>query len=470
MRCPCARTLARKRGRAPPTRTRIHLMNEATDSHSPATARVVFMPSGRRGEFPAGTPVLTAARSLGVDIDSVCGGRAICGRCQVTLSTGEFAKLGITSREAHLGDATAAEQKYDRIKGLAEGRRLSCQAVMRGDIVIDVPAESQIHRQMVRKAADEIRNLEIDPVVKLFYVELDPPEHGRPDLRPDQAAGDPRARMGAQRSRRGPELPPAALGRDARRRDIRWRLEGHGRGARRPRPRCGVGRVQGARVRARDRRGHHHHRRTPLQPRDRRSGREQRHDEPADPVRRRPDEPHLLPAAERRTGAGAHRRRAGGDPRARGRGGGGGGDRARGHRRGDPGGQPDHAPPRARHRPHPARDGAVPARGRPRCDGEGARPRDGHQPRRLRVLPAVHCGARGRGHRRGHPLPGPAPRRRDDARDRRRHQRRDRARLREPAHRCVEPHRTRVRGGRRSRTGSARRRARSSGCGSTATP
>ena len=158
-----------------PARTRTHLMNEATDLHDPATARVVFMPSGRRGEFPTGTPVLAAARSLGVDIDSVCGGRAICGRCQVSLSTGEFAKLGIESREAHLGEATTAEQKYDRIKGLAEGRRLSCQAVMRGDIVIDVPAESQIHRQMVRKAADEIRDLEIDPVVKLFYVELDRP-------------------------------------------------------------------------------------------------------------------------------------------------------------------------------------------------------------------------------------------------------------------------------------------------------
>ncbi|MCE2502370.1 MAG: drug:proton antiporter, partial [Dehalococcoidia bacterium] len=93
----------------------------------------------------------------------------------VSLSTGEFAKLGIESLESHLGDATAAEKKYDRIKGLAEGRRLSCQAEMRGDVVIDVPAESQIHRQMVRKAADEIRDLEIDPVVKLFYVELDRP-------------------------------------------------------------------------------------------------------------------------------------------------------------------------------------------------------------------------------------------------------------------------------------------------------
>src|SRR3954453_18444826 len=44
---------------------------------------VVFTPSGRRGRFETGTTVLDAARRLGVDIDSVCGGRGICGRCQV---------------------------------------------------------------------------------------------------------------------------------------------------------------------------------------------------------------------------------------------------------------------------------------------------------------------------------------------------------------------------------------------------
>jgi uncharacterized 2Fe-2S/4Fe-4S cluster protein (DUF4445 family) len=46
-------------------------------------AAIVFTPSGLRGRFPLGTPVLQAARALGVDVDSVCGGRGICGRCQV---------------------------------------------------------------------------------------------------------------------------------------------------------------------------------------------------------------------------------------------------------------------------------------------------------------------------------------------------------------------------------------------------
>ncbi len=49
----------------------------------------------------------TAARQLGVDIDSVCGGRGICGRCQVVVSEGEFAKLGVTSNAHHLSDFSA---------------------------------------------------------------------------------------------------------------------------------------------------------------------------------------------------------------------------------------------------------------------------------------------------------------------------------------------------------------------------
>ncbi len=69
----------------------------------------------------AGTSVLQAARSLGVDIDSVCGGRALCGRCQVDVGVGNFAKHGITSGAASLGDVTAVETRYADKKGLAKG-------------------------------------------------------------------------------------------------------------------------------------------------------------------------------------------------------------------------------------------------------------------------------------------------------------------------------------------------------------
>src|SRR6478736_9641846 len=72
-------------------------------------ALIVFTPSGRRGRFPLGTSVLAAARQLGVDVDSVCGGRAMCGRCQVVLSEGSFAKHGISSTAEHLTAFSAVE-------------------------------------------------------------------------------------------------------------------------------------------------------------------------------------------------------------------------------------------------------------------------------------------------------------------------------------------------------------------------
>jgi uncharacterized 2Fe-2S/4Fe-4S cluster protein (DUF4445 family) len=147
-------------------------------------ALIVFTPSGRRGRFPLGTPVLQAARSLGVDIDSVCGGRGMCGRCQITVSEGQFAKHGVTSSVAHLSGVSEVESRYRTERGLAEGRRLSCAAQVLGDLVIDVPPESQVHRQLVRKGV-EARPMARDPVVRPYYVEVQGPDMHDPsgDLR-----------------------------------------------------------------------------------------------------------------------------------------------------------------------------------------------------------------------------------------------------------------------------------------------
>ncbi|MCB1368121.1 MAG: drug:proton antiporter, partial [Rhodobacteraceae bacterium] len=71
---------------------------------------VIFTPSGKRGRFPVGTPILQAARQLGVDLDSVCGGRGICSKCQITPSYGEFPKHGVTVAEGALSDWNAVEE------------------------------------------------------------------------------------------------------------------------------------------------------------------------------------------------------------------------------------------------------------------------------------------------------------------------------------------------------------------------
>ena len=145
------------------------------DVVAPKTALVVFTPSGRRDHFPVGTPLLQAARALGVDIDSVCGGRGICGRCQILLSEGEFAKHGVTSRASHLSPFSDVERVYAAANGLEGGRRLSCSTQVLGDVVIDVPPDSQVHRQVVRKRV-EVHTIQLDPVVRLHYIEVQQPD------------------------------------------------------------------------------------------------------------------------------------------------------------------------------------------------------------------------------------------------------------------------------------------------------
>lgn len=137
------------------------------------------MPSGRRGRFPVGTPLLDCARQLGVDIDSVCGGRGICGRCQVVVAEGEFAKHGINSVAEHVSPRGEPENRFDSRKGLAAERRLSCHALLWGDIVIDVPSDSQVHKQVVRKRA-EVRDIKMDPAIRLHYCVVEEPDMHNP--------------------------------------------------------------------------------------------------------------------------------------------------------------------------------------------------------------------------------------------------------------------------------------------------
>ena len=140
---------------------------------------VIFTPSGKRGHFPVGTPILTAARQLGVDLDSVCGGRGICSKCQVTPAFGEFPKHGLTVAPDALTPWNAVEDRYKSKRGLLEGRRLGCQAQVQGDVVIDVPPESQVHKQVVRKRA-EARQIVMDPATRLYFVEVAEPDMHEP--------------------------------------------------------------------------------------------------------------------------------------------------------------------------------------------------------------------------------------------------------------------------------------------------
>lgn len=143
--------------------------------------RVIFQPMGVRAEVPHGRTLRAVAREAGVAIDSICGEKATCGKCKVVLQRGNFSKEGIRSLDGHLSAPGADEQAYwdRRYRGLvAQGEdptayRLSCQARVLGDLVVMVPKRSQSVKQVVRKAAKQ-RSIEIRPIQRKIYVELEP--------------------------------------------------------------------------------------------------------------------------------------------------------------------------------------------------------------------------------------------------------------------------------------------------------
>ncbi len=168
-------------------------------------ALVIFTPSGKRGRFALGTPILTAARQLGVDLDSVCGGRGICSKCQITPGHGAFPKHGVTVEDGALSEWNAVEQRYKDKRGLVEGRRLGCQAKVMGDVVIDVPPESQLHRQVVRKAASA-RAIAMDPATRLYYVEVAEPDMHEPSGDLERLAGALREQWQINATEAGPAV------------------------------------------------------------------------------------------------------------------------------------------------------------------------------------------------------------------------------------------------------------------------
>src|SRR5512139_2333118 len=137
--------------------------------------KVIFQPSGRRGEVEEGKTILQAAQALGVDIEALCGNKKVCGKCKVRIEEGYFEKDNIDSGMAHIFPPAASPDELKHIKPQdGPGIRLACQCEVRGDVKVFVPERSRAGKQVVRKAAKEL-TIKLDPAVKKYNVDLVPP-------------------------------------------------------------------------------------------------------------------------------------------------------------------------------------------------------------------------------------------------------------------------------------------------------
>jgi len=142
-------------------------------------AMIIFQPSGRRGEVPKGINIIEASRMLGVDIEALCGEKKVCGKCIVRVEEGHYEKYGIVSSRENASPWQEEEDKFITAVGKEKGFRLGCMAKIKGDMLIFVPEESRAGKQVVSKAARDI-DIDHDPAVRVYYVQVDPPTFDDP--------------------------------------------------------------------------------------------------------------------------------------------------------------------------------------------------------------------------------------------------------------------------------------------------
>jgi len=127
---------------------------------------IVFQPHGKRIEAAKGETLLEAASNAGVNINSICGGEGLCGKCRVIVQEGG----------KNLSLPTEAEKRALSKEDLKNGFRLACQAKIKreGLIVIEVPPESQIDRQRLLLRGLEKR-VKPQPMVRKLEIHLKEP-------------------------------------------------------------------------------------------------------------------------------------------------------------------------------------------------------------------------------------------------------------------------------------------------------
>jgi uncharacterized 2Fe-2S/4Fe-4S cluster protein (DUF4445 family) len=141
--------------------------------------KVIFQPSGRRGEVDAGVTLIEASRQLGVDIEALCGEKKVCGKCKVRIEEGFFEKYGVHSSKSNVSEWQEEEAKFVNDTQREEGYRLGCCAKAQGDLLVFVPEESRAGKQVVSKAARDIP-IDWNPAVKYYYVEVVEPTFEQP--------------------------------------------------------------------------------------------------------------------------------------------------------------------------------------------------------------------------------------------------------------------------------------------------
>ena len=136
------------------------------------TQQICFTPSGLKYRSEQGETLLQVAQDAGVAIRSLCGGYGQCHQCWVEISEGKHSKFGVDCKAENVSGMTSLERQLIADNPSYKGKRLACQTCIQGDLVIDVPEESQEHKAYISKKNAK-QNYSLSSAISLFDCELE---------------------------------------------------------------------------------------------------------------------------------------------------------------------------------------------------------------------------------------------------------------------------------------------------------
>ena len=118
---------------------------------------IYFEPDGIKGRVDDGQTILTAARDLGIDLNAVCGGKKLCGKCKVEVIKGHDNLSSPADNESNaLGDE------------LHSGYRLACSAMIKGPVSVSIPEGMSLETIILAEGDDVPPHLV--PVTSKYFI------------------------------------------------------------------------------------------------------------------------------------------------------------------------------------------------------------------------------------------------------------------------------------------------------------
>ena len=100
------------------------------------------------------------------------GGYGQCHQCWIEVSEGEHSKFGVNCKSENVTGITKLEKQLIIDNPSYKGKRLACQSCIQGDLVIDVPEESQEHKAYISKKNAK-QNYSVSSAISLIECTLE---------------------------------------------------------------------------------------------------------------------------------------------------------------------------------------------------------------------------------------------------------------------------------------------------------